>query len=370
MIPRLPFAVMAAALFAVAGTASQPALAGAPPAPKQGEVANQATSIREVTSNAITTTVISTIRRGYLKSIRKTFGLRFVQRGTLPSTTGGARDLGMAAGDEGSDISTWVNTGYQNYHADAGGVSSKSNIYAGLVGMDYAISERYIVGVSAGYTTSRTRSDFVAAGGGGTVIESNSTLDDWTIASYGAALLTDNFFIDVTAGATFEEQRLNTLTDTNLVTESGDQDALTTFVSINFNYAEIFENWIVSGSIGFNYSKNRAKAFTSDQGIVLPGSVQNDSSMTVGGELGYQLDGYIPYVLGAIEADLASNPRGGGDFLRGYPAAETDEIGIRLGSGVDFDFRDNIVGSFELSNVLGKKGVVDSAAFLNLHITF
>ena len=75
MIVRLPFAVIAAALFAVAGTASQPALAGAPQPPAVGEAADQATNIREFTSNAITSTIISTIRRGYFKSIRKTIGL-------------------------------------------------------------------------------------------------------------------------------------------------------------------------------------------------------------------------------------------------------------------------------------------------------
>ena len=41
-----------------------------------------------------------------------------------------------------------------------------------------------------------------------------------------------------------------------------------------------------------------------------------------------------------------------------------------MGVGVDFEYSDNIVGSFELSKVLGKEGVVDTSGFLNVYITF
>ncbi len=334
-----------------------------------GDAEDQATNIREFTSNARTSTIISTIRQGYSKAIRKAFRLNFFQIRRRPPTEGAARELGRSAGDEEHEISAWVNTGYRNYHSDAGGVSSKSNIYSGLAGMDFVVSERIIVGVSTGYTTSRSRANFVAAAGP-TVFESNSTLDDWTIASYGAALLTDNVFIDVTGGMTFSEQRLNTLSDTNVVTESGDQDADTAFISLNVNYAKDFDKINVLAAVGYNYSINRADSFLSDQGIVLPGSVRANSSMTLGGEVGYQFTGYAPYALAALEIDLARNPRGGGDFLLGAPVAETDESGMRLGFGVDFEVSDNFVGSFELSKVLGKEGVVDTSGFLNVYITF
>ena len=335
----------------------------------EGEATDQATNIREVTSSAITTNIISTIRQGYSKSIRKTFGIKFFRIGSLPPATFGRREQGMSAGDEESEISTWVNTGYNNYHSDAGGVSSKSDIYSGLVGIDFVVSERIIVGGSTGYTTSRTRSDFTAAAGP-TVFESNSTLDDWTIAAYGAALLTDTVFIDGTGGMTFSEQRLNTLSDANVVTESGDQEATTAFVSFNVNYAEVFGKVNVLGTVGYNYSRNRADSFTSDQGNVLAGSIRANSSMTLGGEVGYQFEGYTSYALAALEVDLTQNPRGGGDFLQGAPAAETDEIGFRFGLGFDFEYSDNIIGSFEVSKVVGKEGVVDTSGFLNLHISF
>ncbi len=338
-------------------------------AQSQGEAKDQATNIREFTSAAITSTIISTLRQGYFPSIRRAFGINFFQTGSLTPTEGGRQELGMAAGEEGSDISVWVNTGYRNYHSDAAGVSSKSDIYSGLVGTDVVASERYILGLSTGYTTSRSRSNFTFAAGP-TGFESNSTLDNWTIASYGAALLTDNVFVDATAGMTFSENRVNTLSDTNIVTTSGDQDAHTAFVSVNLNYAKAFDRINVSGTIGYNYSKNRANSFTSDQGLVLPGSVRANSSMTFGGEVGYQFKRYVPYVLAALEVDLARNPRGGGDLLLGAPVAETDESGMRFGFGVDFEYTDNIIGSFELSKVLGKEGVVDTSGFLNLHITF
>ncbi len=375
MISRLPLAVIAAALFVVAGAASQSALAqSAVLPPAEGDAKDQATNIREFTSNAITSTIISTIRRGYFKSIRKTFGFNFFPVGSLPPMERGERGLGMSAGDQESDISAWGNTGYRNYHSDAGGVSSKSNIYSGLVGMDFVVSERIIVGASTGYTTSRSRSDFTSVANinsaSGTNLDSNATLDNWTIAGYGAALLTDNVFVDATAGMTFSEIRVNTLTDTNLVTESGDQDADTAFISLNVNYAKVFDKINVLAAVGYNYSINRADSFTSDQGTVLPGSDRANSFMTFGGEVGYQLNKFTPYALAALEIDLARNPRGGGDLLVGAPVAETDDSGARFGVGVDFVYADNIIGSFEVSKVIGKEGVVDTSGFLNVHITF
>ena len=107
-----------------------------------------------------------------------------------------------------------------------------------------------------------------------------------------------------------------------------------------------------------------------DQGIVVPGSVRANSLLTVGGEVGYQFKRVAPYVLAAAEIDLFRNPRGGGDILIGAPEAETDRFGARLGLGVDFEFDDRIVGSFELSKVLFKEGVVDTSGFLNVRITF
>ncbi len=182
--------------------------------------------------------------------------------------------------------------------------------------------------------------------------------------------MTDNVFVDATAGMTFSEIRVNTLSDTNLVTESGDQDARITFISVNVNYAKAFDKVNVLGTVGYNYSINRADSFTTDQGNVLPGSVRANSSMTFGGEVGYQFNEYTPYALAALEIDLARNPRGGGDFLFGAPVAETDDSGMRFGLGVDFEYADNIIGSFEVSKVVGKEGVVDTGGFLNVHITF
>ncbi len=92
--------------------------------------------------------------------------------------------------------------------------------------------------------------------------------------------------------------------------------------------------------------------------------------MILGGEVGYQYKGYTPYALAALEIDLARNPRGGGDLLVGAPVAETDDSGARFGFGVDFVYTDNIIGSFEVSKVIGKEGVVDTSGFLNVHITF
>ena len=43
---------------------------------------------------------------------------------------------------------------------------------------------------------------------------------------------------------------------------------------------------------------------------------------------------------------------------------------MRLGIGVDFEYSENIIGSFELSKVVGKEGVVDTSGFLNVNITF
>lgn len=333
-----------------------------------GETKDQGTNTREFTSNAVNATIISTIRQGYFRGIRKAFGIDFLQIVSLPPSQGGGMS-GMAAGDEDSALTGWVNAAYQNYHSDTAGVSSKSNIYTGFVGADFVIAERFVAGLSTGYTTSQVRTSFVFAAGP-TAFESKSTLDNWTIAPYGAALLTDNVYVDILGGITLADSRVNTLSDTNIVTESGDQDTQTIFFSASLNYAKVFDKINVAGALAYNYSINQAKAFVSDQGTDLPGSTRAASLLSVGGEVGYQFKRVAPYALAAAEYDLFRNPRGGGDLLVDTPSAETDRLGARVGLGVDFEYGDRIVGSFELSKVFFKEGVVDTSGFLNVRIAF
>lgn len=280
---------------------------------------------------------------------------------------------GLAAGNSLGGWGFWGSFSYTNYDGDnnlrptaATGVTKTiydADTKSFLAGADRLFHDRLVLGVAAGYED--TNVDTLFNGG-------NTDSDGFTIAPYAAYLINDTFSIDAAFGYSSLEQdteRLELGTGSTLV---GDFDSDRWFFSTNLNASTTYNNWYLSGRVGWLYSDESQDGYTETGSTGGTGNrTVGDrdiwiSQIIVGGEASYSFGQQEPYFGVAYVNDLS---RGLGTGAGGLPGGVSpifdDDDEIQLNAGLRM-YANRFTAILDLTHVVSRNNFDSTGVMLTV----
>lgn len=268
---------------------------------------------------------------------------------------------GLAAGDHFAGWGFWGSASYTNFDGDNNLEANTATlvpkvIYDAdtksiLVGADRFFTDRLVLGVAAGYEDT---SVFTFFNGG------NTESDGFTIAPYAAYLINDIFSVDAAIGYSSldnDADRLELGTGSTLV---ADYDSDRYFASVNINAANTYNDWYLSGRVGYLYSYESQDGFTETGSTGGAGNRTvgernvHISQFIVGGEASYNFGRQEPYLGAAYVHDLSRGiGRNAGGLPGGVAPDFDDDDEIQLNAGVRY-FATNFTAVLDLTHVVSR----------------
>lgn len=181
-------------------------------------------------------------------------------------------------------LGIWVDGAWSRLSFDDGGAAFDGELWSGLVGVDYALSDRLVLGLAGGYENQDFNTSFM---------DGMITGSGLKMAPYAVYRLDDNLSLDASGGyawLAYADTHLDPLTGRD---SAGATDASRWYAATDFNAAYRLDGWRFDGRLGALYA---------DDGIESSlGSGTSGSQITAVGDmrLGYRFDlfdGFEPYV--------------------------------------------------------------------------
>ncbi|MBL8379806.1 MAG: autotransporter outer membrane beta-barrel domain-containing protein [Burkholderiales bacterium] len=228
---------------------------------------------------------------------------------------------------------------------------SSGNIEVGLVGVDYTLANRVIVGVAVAGDRSRIGLNF----NGG-----NLSGSGWTIAPYIGVPLNRNWALDATIGLG------RTSTDINSGGGTGTYRSERTIGSVGSTYRTSMGNWQLSGRGALLFANDRLGAYTLSNGTFIPDGTVNVTQLRLGGQAGYNFGGVVPYVGLTYVHDInrPTQQPVAGQSAANDRDAWTPTIGIRFNSG------GSLYGGIQYSSEQSRSEVKNNQWLFNLGLRF
>jgi outer membrane autotransporter protein len=218
--------------------------------------------------------------------------------------------------------SVWTSGVYTSF--DRGGAAAIDGHVANVMGgLDYRLTDRWLVGAALGYEDQRFDTSFNAG---------NFRGRGATIGPYASYKLTPNLIANVFAGAAF----LNY--DVTATGATGSYHANRLFVSGSLVGTWSWERWRLSPRANLFYFSERRAGFTDSTGVVQPAASVNVGRVSVGPEVGYRFIAFDgrgliePTGFVALDCDLTS--RAGIAAANGIVVTQS-ACGARIGSGLN-----------------------------------
>ncbi len=152
-------------------------------------------------------------------------------------------------------FSVWGNGTVSNSDSTGGGIDADTTIGSWVIGIDKAIHDNFILGLTLSVTNSSTFSKFNTAAG--VPSETDLKQESLAIAPYAALILNENMYVDVSLGVNEADTNIDQRSAAGAAqsTASG-QPSETRFIAANFNYLDVlFEHYGVLGVLGYTWSE-------------------------------------------------------------------------------------------------------------------
>lgn len=183
--------------------------------------------------------------------------------------------------------SLWFGTTFTEFENDFSRTEHDGNAQLLLFGFDYTKSDRYIVGVSLSYETSRITTDFNLG---------DQDIDGYSINPYFAWLISDAWSVDLSLGlGSFDTEQTRAIgqldTGPPIVIDaaavnsdfSTDRD----FVSTNLTYSVPRGNWYLTGWLGLISATQDQDAYTESDDTRVESEELDFKRWSIGGEAAY-----------------------------------------------------------------------------------
>jgi hypothetical protein len=185
---------------------------------------------------------------------------------------------GMAAGNEAPKLNAWVNVADTTIGSSAAASLFDGKVSNAIGGVDYMVSSNFVAGVSLGYDKVDLNFNFAAGSG----LKSSG----WMLAPYASYQINDMLSVDGTLGyASGDVDKRDTGVTT---TDSYTRD----FVALNLNATRWMGDVQFTGKV--NYITANEKVATTNK----------MEQVRLSGQVGYWMDGIMPYVSIAYVQDL------------------------------------------------------------------
>lgn len=258
-----------------------------------------------------------------------------------------------AAGAAGRSLwNAWVAFSQNKVDYSFQPLRTSGTVNAGMVGVDYTLANRMIVGVAV----ASDRSDIALNFNGGTMKGSG-----WTIAPYLAVPLNPNLALDATLGLG------RTKVDANAGGVGASFNADRTIGSIGLTYRQQIGNWQLSGRGAFLSVSDKLGSYTLTNGTFVQGGSVDIQQLRFGGQAGYKVNNSVtPYVGLTYVYDVRRPTQ---QPVLGQSAANDRDawvpvIGLRFSSG------GAVYGGVQYSSEQSRSQVKNNQLLLNLGVKF
>lgn len=272
---------------------------------------------------------------------------RVTQAGEGKSAGGGERRVGV-----------WTNVAYSDIEDDLSSTAYDGNVFSLLVGADYQVSDRFLVGLAIGYEnidvdTTFNRGDIEA--------------DGVTVAPYAGYVINRYFTVDVSGGYTDSDTDLSRTSPISGSVITGQMDSSRWFVGGNLNAHYQVKRISLLGRAGLLYATETQDAFTESDTTFNPERDIDLGQLRIGAQIAYRMGKVQPYVTGTFEYDFNREKIVVG---AGQAQPANDRSGFEVGGGVRFALSDRVSGGIEGSTHVGRDDFSSTSVSGNVRIKF
>lgn len=262
---------------------------------------------------------------------------------TAPTTTGqrgsstmyfNSRQTGVAAGNA-PKAGVWVQGGYTMVDGDDRGGEFDGDVMNFLVGFDYRIKPKMVVGVALGYEDLDIDTDF-----------NNGTFEGqgWGITPYFGMSLTPQWSLQVLGGWTTVDY--DTTRNNGAVTSSFDADRIFGSAAIVGSF-KVTNKVVIAPKLSILHLAESQDGTTDSAGNVTTGENIDLGRVSFGGTVSYLAGRVSPFVRLLGEYDYAKEDAvalGNGNF------SSDDKAGLNATVGLNMNFGNGITGNIEATS--------------------
>lgn len=262
-------------------------------------------------------------------------------------------ETGLSGGDVNSPLSAWASVDYTNLKIEPDGVSAqsrKSNIYTGIVGLDYKLSNSLVTGVALSYANSNTD------GHNTNFTDLDQKSDTFSVTPYVGYAVTDRLLVNGMVGYSYGSvDQENYATG---VKATADNDVQTLFASVNGSYdIPVTQSMGVRPFVGYSLMKTWVEGYTDSLGSVARSTDMSHWQAQAGAQayatFTDSTDGYLSL---AYERD---------QHIRGV-----GENSVRVTMGGNTQVTDAISAGVEATANLGRETQREFGGSTNLRVAF
>ncbi|NNL99733.1 MAG: autotransporter outer membrane beta-barrel domain-containing protein, partial [Gammaproteobacteria bacterium] len=248
----------------------------------------------------------------------------------------------LAAGDVlQSPMGYWASYSRNNLRNNFSTTAFDGNVTNVIGGVDWTFGEDLLVGLAAGYE----KQDFVTLFNGGT-----QQTDGIVVAPYAGWRINDQWSIDGTAGFAYNDVEQSRTQLAQTITS--ELDAWRVFAAGNVNWFGGRDRWLLSARAGVLYAQDSFDSFTENTGVA--GGLFNPErefdigQASIGGEIGYAIGDFVPFVNGRFVYDVEESVVEVGP---GQVSPGSDRTEFQAGFGLRYYSDNGISADVEFSTV-------------------
>jgi len=265
---------------------------------------------------------------------------------------------GKSAGGGERRTGVWTNVAYSNIEDDLSSTAYDGNVFSVLVGADYRVSDRFLVGLAIGYENMDLDTTFNRGS-----IEA----DGFTIAPYAGYVINRYFTVDVSGGYTDLDSDMSRTSPISGSVITGQLDSSRWFVGGNLNAHYQVNRISLLGRAGLLYATETQDAFTESDTTFNPERDLDLGQLRIGAQIAYRMGKVQPYVTGTFEYDFNREKT---VVAAGQAQPANDRSGFEVGGGVRFALSDRVSGGIEGSTHVGRDDFSSTTVSGNVRIKF
>lgn len=275
--------------------------------------------------------------------------------------------IGVAGGNAKKGIGVWVQGAYTWVDNDNTATAFDGNVITGLVGVDYLIKDRFLVGISGGYESSSIDTTF-----------NRGSIDGsgWMVAPYASLKLNNMFSIDATGGyawLNYDMTRKEYLTTNE--TWTGETDATRWFAAGVINADHSINAWRLHAHAGVLYTEETKDSFNEKSTNALSPTLRIAENTTtlgqgiLGAKLGYAFFGgkFTPYALVQGEWDFSKDDV---TVASNQTAPDESDFGLRTGLGFNLGLGSYLTATLQGETVLLREDYTEYKGLAKLRLDF
>jgi hypothetical protein len=269
--------------------------------------------------------------------------------------------VGLAGGNAKKGIGVWIQGAYTWVENDAAVTAFDGTIAHGMVGVDYKIGDRVLIGVSGGYESSDLDTTFNKGS-----IEGSG----YSVAPYLSFRINKTFSVDLTGGYAWLSYDMDRKDAGNDQKWTGETDATRAFGLAQVNADFNVKKWALNVNGGALYTSEDRDAFTeksNGETRAIAAQTTDLGQAFIGTRIGYDFGKFMPYVLARGEFDFSKDDITVGS---GQTNPGDSDFGLRVGGGVNIFAGSFVTGTLQGETVLFRDDYTEHKALAKLRVDF